>query len=416
MTHRTSPAADARRTLRQALTIARRDFTATVFTPFFLIFLFAPVLMGSFGALAGLGAAGAVGGGGAGRARVVAIVPDRDARTMAEADTRLRAVFRDPEDEPPPLTTIAPRGEPVAQARAAFERDDLEAAAVLFGPADHPHILVSPSGDRAAAWLSTLAAETRAADRIGPPARAIRIPYAPPQAPAGHRHPSAFFAVFGVFFLTLFLSSPVIGSMTEERNNKVIEILAAAVPLEAVFFGKLIGMFGIALVFVGFWGSLLGGVGSLAPAELTHALAVLHPATGPVFPLLFFAYFTMAYMLLGAVYLGVGAQATSTREVQLLSLPITVVQIGMCGFATAAASHPGTGLALAAELFPLSSPFAMAGHAAARADLLPHLAALAWQALWTTVFIVIGARAFRRGVLQSGSARPGWFRRREVRA
>ena len=46
-----------RRTLRQTLTIARRDFVATVFTPIFLLFLFAPVIMGSFGAIGGLGAA-----------------------------------------------------------------------------------------------------------------------------------------------------------------------------------------------------------------------------------------------------------------------------------------------------------------------------------------------------------------------
>ncbi|WP_174298854.1 ABC transporter permease, partial [Sphingomonas bacterium] len=243
---------------------------------------------------------------------------------------------------------------------------------------------------------------------------AVRIPLAAPHPTRGSRHTSAFLASFGVFVLTLFLSSPVIGSMTEERNNKVIEVLAAAVPLEAVFFGKLIGMFGIALVFVGFWGTMLAAIGSLVPAGLAQGLGDLHPATGALFPLLFCAYFTMAYMVLGAIYLGVGAQATSTREVQLLSLPITIVQIGMFGLSTAAASHPHGTVALVAELFPLSSPFAMAGQAAGQPQLWPHVAALAWQAMWVAVFIAIGARAFRRGVLQSGSARPGWMRRRRT--
>jgi ABC-2 type transport system permease protein len=82
----------------------------------------------------------------------------------------------------------------------------------------------------------------------------------------------------------------------------------------------------------------------------------------------------------------------------------------MFALASAAASRPGTWLATLAEVFPLSSPFAMAGHAANSPELWPHAAALAWQLLWVAIFITIGARLFRRGVLQSGSAKPAWRR------
>ena len=82
-----------RRTLRQTLTIARRDFVATVFTPIFLLFLFAPLIMGSFGAIGGLGAQ-SVADGSASRARVVAIVPDRLAGPIAAASCRMRAMVQ----------------------------------------------------------------------------------------------------------------------------------------------------------------------------------------------------------------------------------------------------------------------------------------------------------------------------------
>src|SRR3546814_13687063 len=82
-------------------------------------------------------------------------------------------------------------------------------------------------------------------------------------------------------------------------------------------------------------------------------------------------------MLLGAVFLGVGAQASTIREIQMLSLPITILQVAMFGWASAAASSPGTWVATAAEIFPLSSPFAMAAHAANSPDLWPHALALA---------------------------------------
>ncbi|WP_242098078.1 MULTISPECIES: ABC transporter permease [unclassified Sphingomonas] len=400
------------RTLRQTLTIARRDFIATVFTPIFLLFLFAPVIMGSFGAIGGLGAA-SVADGGPERSRIVAIVPVPLARPIAEVDTRLRGVFR-PDEQPPGLTTLAPAANAAAQAHAAFRARDYDAAAVLYGPLDRPHILYGARGDRAAEYLVTLAQATLAAQRLGgalPVVTPVRIPVVRAAPTRGGRHQSAFFAVFGIFFLTLFLAGQVVGTMAEERNNKVIEILAAAVPLESVFLGKLLGMFGVAVLFVAFWATVVGQIGMLMPPSIHGALGELRPAVGtPVFTGLFIVYFTMAYLLLGSVFLAVGAQATTPREIQMLSLPITILQVAMFALASAAVHAPGSWVATLAETFPLSSPFAMAGHAANAPGLWPHAAAIAWQALWVAIFIAIGARMFRRGVLQSGSARPRWRR------
>ena len=407
-----------RRTLRQTFTIARRDFIATVFTPIFLLFLFAPVIMGSFGAIGGMGAA-SVSGGAQDKTRIIAIVPAGTARPITQADTGLRTLFRD-EEAPPALTTVAPAADPAAQARAAFETKDVDASAVLYGPLDAPQILYGPRGRRSADYLGVLAQTTLAAQNLGgalPAIAATKTPVTRSTTSVGGQHQSAFFAVFGIFFLTLFLSGQVVGTMAEERNNKVIEVLAAAVPLESVFFGKLIGMFGVAVLFVAFWGTVVSQITTLMPAGAAAALGDLTPAVGgPMFALLFAAYFSMAYLLLGSVFLGVGAQASTMREIQMLSLPITILQVAMFGLSSAAVSRPGSWIATAAELFPLSSPFAMAGRAANSPALWPHAAALAWQALWVTIFITVGARLFRRGVLQSGSARPFWRRKTKATA
>jgi ABC-2 type transport system permease protein len=47
---------------------------------------------------------------------------------------------------------------------------------------------------------------------------------------------------------------------------------------------------------------------------------------------------------------------------------------------------------------------AMAAAAANSPALWPHVVAIAWQFLWVSVVITLGARWFRRGVLKSGSA------------
>ena len=402
----------ARRFVRQMLTIARRDFVATVATPVFLLFLFAPALMGALSAVGGIGAA-RMSDGDADRARIVAILPAAQGRIMAAEDARLRRIMRR-DGRPAPLAIVAPEPDPARQARALVAGSDRDVDGVLYGELARPTILLAPLARTTGNYLEALAHATLATERLGDPVTVVarRIETRETGTSIGGQHQAGFLAVFGVFFLTLFLAGQVVGSMAEERNNKVIEILAAAVPLEAVFGGKLLGLFGVAVLFVCFWGTVIGELLSLLPAGMSAAFGELSPAIGgPGFAFLFAAYFSMAYLLLGSVFLAVGAQAQTQREIQMLSLPITLVQVAMFALASAAARSPGSTLALVAEVFPLSSPFAMAGRAATADGWWPHLAALAWQALWVALFIGVGARLFRRGVLQSGSARSWWRHR-----
>ncbi|MET4666719.1 ABC transporter permease [Sphingomonas sp. PvP056] len=400
--------------LRQIWTIARRDFVATVFTPTFLIFLLAPVVMGSFGAIGGLGANAASKGADA-KTRIVAIVEPARSTDIAALDLRLRRLYRQSDEAPPLLQTLTPAADPAAQGRAQFDDKRVDVVAVLYGPLAAPHVLTTPMSVRSGDYLALLAEEALRADRSGiaPLSTATRTVVSRTAPSLRGANASGFFAVFGLFFLTLLLAGQVVSGVAEERGNKVIEVLAAAVPLESVFFGKLLGTFGVAVLFLVFWGTLISQATVLMPPSFAAGLAGLTPALGlPVFTLLFFAYFTTAYMLLGAVFLGVGAQAASVREIQLLSLPITLIQVAMFGLGAVALSRPDSWISTFAAIFPLSSPYYMAGRAAQSGSLGIHLLALAWQALWVAIFIAVGVRAFRRGVLQSGSGTFRWKRRR----
>ncbi len=405
---------NARRLIRQTLTIARRDFIATVFTPTFLIFLLAPAIMLSFGAIGGLGAA-SMADTSAQKTRLIAIATPADGAALADVDRTLRQLYRRSE-APPTLVVEAPAGDVAAQARGYFAAKGVDPTAVLFGPLDRPTILHAAVSGRHADYLSRLAEEVlrdRAAGATASLSTPVKRSIARSQASASGQGQAAFFTVFGIFFLTLMLAGQAVGTMAEERSNKVIEILAAAVPLESVFLGKLLGMFGVALLFVGFWGTVVVNIGQLLPPGFTRAFAEVGPAVGmPAFPILFLAYFTLAYLLLGAVFLGIGAQASTPREIQMLSLPITIFQVGMFGLSQAAASQPNSWIATAAEIFPFSSPFAMAARAANRPELWPHALALGWQLCWVALTIAIGAHLFRRGVLQSGSPKFKFWRRR----
>ncbi len=390
--------------LRQIAVIARRDFLAVVATPTFLLFLLAPFFMLSFGAIGGIGGSQIADAGNV-PSRIAIITDSATGARIKAEETALQPLFRGASAFPE-IQIIAPSGDPGQQMKALISDPKTEMLAVMRGPFDRPTILHNGGKGRAAAYLATLAENMLRSGKIGEARQSqakITEVKRTESSKSGAQATGAG-AVFIIFLLTLLLAGQTVGMMAEEKANKVIEILAAAVPLEAVFFGKLIGMFGVSALFIAFWATVATIGISVLPESIN--LSSITPAIGvPAFLILGVLYFSMAYMILGAVFLGVGAQANTMREIQMLSLPITLLQVGMFGLSTAAAGNPGSQLARFAEWFPFSSPFAMAAHGASDVAIWPHVVALAWQALWVGLIIWVSAKLFRRGVLKSGS---GW--------
>jgi ABC-2 type transport system permease protein len=64
----------------------------------------------------------------------------------------------------------------------------------------------------------------------------------------------------------------------------------------------------------------------------------------------------MAYLLLGSLFLAIGGMASTVREVQTLSMPVTMLQLMVFFFASYALARPGTMIETASLVFPLSSP------------------------------------------------------------
>lgn len=399
--------------MRQALTIARRDFSAIVMTPLFLLFLLSPLLMLAFGFAGGMAAETATTSA-ASRERVAILVPPAMIETIRNTDADLRKITA--RDTKPSTLEIQVAGEdPEGQAQALIATSSGQnIVAILYGSLAQPTILHRPSAASDGLYLASLAEYTLRAERSGSIGQHLSTPtitiVGAGETTETGSSLAGYLAVTGLFFLTLFLSSQAVAALAEERTNKIIEVLAAAAPLESVFFGKLLGAFACALIFVGFWGTLFLTLPRFAPEELLVALRELSPQTGAAFPFLFCAYFTTSYLLQSALFLGFGSQASTMREIQLLSLPITILQFALFGLASYASGNPDSWIARFAEIFPLSSPLGMVARAANSPEIWPHLLALIWQIFWLAVTITLSARLFRRGVLKSGSA-PFWKRK-----
>ncbi|HEX7742059.1 MAG TPA: ABC transporter permease [Sphingobium sp.] len=393
--------------LRAALVIARRDFSAVILSKTFILFLLGPLFPIAIGmAFGGLGEKITAEGV---RPTVGIAMPAPDAARMQRAYRALAGRIG-PQNLPHLRQTSG--GDP----RLLLARPDARFIAIVSGTVDRP-VLTGKAADLS--WLegdiSLIASAALAGERL--PHVQVRRQFVTESsgAQAQSRLLTGRAAQVLIFLLTMLLAGMVLSNLVEEKTNKVIEILAAAVPIDSVFLGKLMAMLAMSFVGISFWGAgvfaslmVVAGPGFTLPA----------PAVGwPIFLLLGAIYFSTAYALLGSLFLGIGAQAATVREVQTLNMPVTMAQMGVFFLATYAVDRMGSAPEIAAAIFPFSSPFAMIARAAQDAAIWPHLLAIAWQAVWVSIIIRLGVWLFRRHVLKSGVIRSGrLFRRRSASA
>jgi ABC-2 type transport system permease protein len=394
------------RLLRSAFVIARRDFAATVLSKTFIFFLIGPMLPWIIAGLF-LGVSAKTE---SHRQRpVVAVLAPQQQFDQLET-VRDRLVEAVGDNALPALQRFQPERDIIAQQKRLLANNAPPVVAVLTTSAAHARLTGAISRDDPTVRGLQLLLEQQGAPAkaTAPAIEVVQTGHGAAKI-AADRSGTARGGQFLLFFLTLLLATMLLSQVIEEKSNKIIEVIAAAVPMEAMFIGKLFAMLAASLVGLVVWVS----VGALAAESISARglSALAEPAVGwPVFVGLTALYFTMNYLVLGALFLSIGAQASSPREVQTMSMPITVLQVMIFGLASASIGQSDGPLVLAAAAFPLSSPMVMVARAAEQPQLWPHLIAFVWQALWVGVLLKIGARFFRSRVLKSGPA-GGLFRR-----
>ncbi|EAQ28653.1 hypothetical protein NAP1_13678 [Erythrobacter sp. NAP1] len=403
--------------LEAAWVIARRDFVAVLFSRAFLFFLIGPL----FPVIVG-GLAGAVGGQVARDAVVIEV-----GLAMSAEDNAAMIAARD--ELAPQLGGAVPilREVPEAASGLSFDaREFMEArrgnyAAIVTGTLASPEVVGTNRQLRR--WqgpVELIAAQATAVTPLTIPQSSAQTVASSAASERSNRIRTAQAAQMVMFLLTMLLAGMVLSNLAEEKGNKIIEILAAAIPMDAVFMGKLFAMLGVSFVGIAVWGMVGWGFWALAEDAIqtvtqTDFSNLPGPAVGwPLFLALGIVYFSMAYLLLGAMFLTIGAMANTVREVQTMSMPVTMMQLMVFFLAAYTITQPGTALEMFAIIFPLSSPFAMLARAALDPALWVHAAALAWQALAVVLLVKGGSLWFRKRVMKSGGAgrekkKRNWF-------
>ena len=403
--------------LEASWVIARRDFMATVFSRSFVLFLIVPLLLFAVSIGVSIWIDDADAGSSQPRIAVVTDTATADAldaarRRLADALTPV-SERRDgrPNRSFPVLERVQPAENVPVQARNLLADEEEAFSAVLSGTIERP-VLTGPSriDDSLAQRLGLLIDDARRAaalDASGRSAAGAPVERVVTAQAAGNlqsiRRDIARTVMGIIFFITVLLATLLLSNLAEEKTNKVIEVLAAAVPLDAVFLGKLIAMIGISFVGLALWGGMAGLAYLFVQVVQDFiTLPQAGPAVGwPVFALLVLLYYGTNYLLLGALFLGIGGQASNIREIQTLTMPVTMLQTGVFFLAITVVGRSEGLLLWFAYIFPFSSPMAMIALASESEILWPHLLALAWHALWILLIIRVSSRLFRRTVLKS---------------
>ncbi|HEV7233150.1 MAG TPA: ABC transporter permease [Sphingorhabdus sp.] len=386
--------------IRAAFVIARRDFTAIIYSKAFIFFLLGPF----FPVLVGI-AAGSLGGEIAretARPVVGLAMAQADSAKMLAARDTLAVNMGETYFTDMKVVGDATKDSGINPQDYLKKKED-NLSVVVTGTLAQPVITGTKRAvDRESADIELLAGHALTPGAVLLPQATPDIVVVTANSNKQLRTVTAQGGQILVFFITMLLAGMVLSNLVEEKSNKIIEILAASIPMESVFLGKLFAMLGMALLGIFVWTSV-GLIGIAALGERLPNFPT--PAVGwPVFIALCFTYFIMAYLMLGALFLGIGAMAATVREVQTISMPVTMAQLVNFFFASYALTKTGQPVEVFASVFPFSSPFAMIGRAALEPVLWHHAVAIIGQIFFAILLLRLGVYLFKKNVMKSGNA------------
>ncbi|MBL1077834.1 ABC transporter permease [Nocardia sp. 2] len=201
----------------------------------------------------------------------------------------------------------------------------------------------------------------------------------------------AFVIAFLFYMASLLFGVSIAQSVIEEKQNRIVEILASAIPVRQLLIGKVIGNAVMAVgqlaVFVG------AGLIGLAATGRSAQLSQIGSAA-----VWFIALFIVGFLALASLWAVAGALATRTEDLQSTSTPLSIFIMAVL-FAGIFLS--GTGLVVASYT-PIVSTVAMPSRLAeGTAAWWEPVAALLVTAAFTYGVVVLAEKIYRRSLMQT---------------
>jgi ABC-2 type transport system permease protein len=227
---------------------------------------------------------------------------------------------------------------------------------------------------------------------------------------------------FLMYFILLLYGSQVMMGVTEEKTNRIAEVVVSSVKPFQLMIGKIIGIGMVALTQFLIWivcifviyniGKTSGAAAGSASSIVGQIQNVFTSVNVPLVVGCFIFYLLAGFFFYSSLYAAIGSAINEDmREAQSLSFPITMLIIFSIALMSPAISNPSSPLAVWASIIPFSSPIVMMARIPFGVpNTVPY-----WQLALSMVSLVVGfmfttwfaARIYRTGILMYGK-KPSW--------
>lgn len=203
---------------------------------------------------------------------------------------------------------------------------------------------------------------------------------------------ASFAFVFLFYLAALIFGYQLAYSVIEEKQSRIVEIIAAAIPLRHLLAGKVLGN-----TILAFMQMALYVVVGLVGLSFTEYRSYVTDLTAPV--LWFLAFFVAGFVALACLWAVAGALASRTEDVQATGTPLMVLIMGIF---FGSLMLDGQGEVIGSFVPPLSAVAMPKRLMMGDAAWWEALIALGLLGLFTAGTVWVGERLYRRALMQSG--------------
>ena len=218
---------------------------------------------------------------------------------------------------------------------------------------------------------------------------------------AGVAEAVGFVFVFLFYFAALVFGMQLASSVIEEKQSRIVEIIAAAIPLRHLLAGKVLGNTALAVIQLMVY-LVVGLVGLSFTSYKSYVPALSGPTAW------FIGFFLAGFIALACLWAVAGSLASRTEDLQATSTPLTMLMLVMF---FGGLSLDGRAQVIASFVPPVSAVVMPKRILAGGVEWWEPLLALGLLAAFAAVTVWVGERLYRRALLQTGgrvSLRQAW--------
>ncbi len=205
---------------------------------------------------------------------------------------------------------------------------------------------------------------------------------------------------FALYMVIIMSSGVMIVAVTDEKKNRVMEVLLSSVSTDQMITGKILAVGVLGLLIVAAWLIVFWAVSKFGGQALSIPPGFSLPANLLIWSVVFALF---GYGIYGAQLAGVGALVPDIKDSRSITFIVLAPLILVYVFLVAIVANPNGLVAITLSFFPLTSPVAMVARMAATdVPWWQSLIAALLQIVAIIVIIRLVARLFRAQTLLSG--------------